>query len=428
MNIIYIADNRDRHNFGCRGTSAALSSIISKEHKIVARISGRLTLNSDFVYIPFVPNITNKIIYSNKYIVKLCRKIVKALPVKIRAKFDFLSLNFDKSMKRLIEYSKINTLYQEINLDGYDYDAIIINGEGSMIMSTPPRRDTLYYMLFIYWANKRGKKVFLLNGMFSDCPKTGSNRTLITKCNEILPLCNFISIRDPISYEYVKKNMNIDNYKYIPDALFTWEKYIDSCPKICNTRYLMPFGFETDDSLEGSNLLNNGHICISGSSAAAWNQIEAKEAYLKLVKEIRKITDCTIILLAVCDGDAFLKEVSKETGTVYIPPEIPIMLGLSILSQSKAYISGRYHPSIMASLGGVPCIFMGSNSHKNIGLQKMLEYDEIDEFSACPTERDIIGICNRLVKLLSENMGREKIKSAARKRASEATILIKYLI
>jgi len=43
MKIVYVADNRNRGNYGCRGTSTALSMLISEKHEIVARVTGRFT-------------------------------------------------------------------------------------------------------------------------------------------------------------------------------------------------------------------------------------------------------------------------------------------------------------------------------------------------------------------------------------------------
>ena len=40
MKIVYVGDNRNRMNFGCRATSTALSQIISMDHKIVGRVHG----------------------------------------------------------------------------------------------------------------------------------------------------------------------------------------------------------------------------------------------------------------------------------------------------------------------------------------------------------------------------------------------------
>ena len=43
MRIVYVGDNRNRGNFGCRGTSTALSQLLTINNEIVGRISGKFT-------------------------------------------------------------------------------------------------------------------------------------------------------------------------------------------------------------------------------------------------------------------------------------------------------------------------------------------------------------------------------------------------
>ncbi len=43
MKIIYIGDNRNRGNYGCRATSTALSMLVSHNNKIVGRVKGDST-------------------------------------------------------------------------------------------------------------------------------------------------------------------------------------------------------------------------------------------------------------------------------------------------------------------------------------------------------------------------------------------------
>lgn len=43
MRIVYVGDNRNRGNFGCRATSTALSQMIEGKHTIVGTVSGKYT-------------------------------------------------------------------------------------------------------------------------------------------------------------------------------------------------------------------------------------------------------------------------------------------------------------------------------------------------------------------------------------------------
>ena len=95
--------------------------------------------------------------------------------------------------------------------------------------------------------------------------------------------------------------------------------------------------------------------------------------------------------------------------------EFPILAVAKILANARVFISGRYHPSILASLGGTPCLLMGSNSHKTISLQYLLEYDNPIEFSVLPDKDE----CNKILDLAEEKLSngnglREKIKSRCR--------------
>ena len=43
MKVLYVADNRNRGNYGCRATSTALSMLIGEKHEIIGRVTGRYT-------------------------------------------------------------------------------------------------------------------------------------------------------------------------------------------------------------------------------------------------------------------------------------------------------------------------------------------------------------------------------------------------
>ena len=43
MKVVYVGDNRNRGNFGCRATSTALSQLISEKNEIVGVVSGKYT-------------------------------------------------------------------------------------------------------------------------------------------------------------------------------------------------------------------------------------------------------------------------------------------------------------------------------------------------------------------------------------------------
>jgi polysaccharide pyruvyl transferase WcaK-like protein len=169
----------------------------------------------------------------------------------------------------------------------------------------------------------------------------------------------------------------------------------------------LPFKKEFNSSLQGIDL-TKPYILISGNSLVVNDIRKATESYTKLVNYLKANLNVQIILLEVCKGDGFLHNVAKNTNTPCIPVEIPILYGLNILANAKLYLSGRFHPSIMASLGATPCVFQGSNSHKTESLQQMLGYKSCKTYSAFPTEEEFSSILNEITyKINNDELTKE---------------------
>ena len=100
----------------------------------------------------------------------------------------------------------------------------------------------------------------------------------------------------------------------------------------------------------------------------------------------------------------------------------------AILANAQLFISGRYHPSIFASFGGTPCIFLESHAHKMSSLQEVLEYDDGKQFSAFPDESEIREIVSTAKKYLDQGeVLREKIRKVAAIRCEEARQLPAFI-
>jgi polysaccharide pyruvyl transferase WcaK-like protein len=131
------------------------------------------------------------------------------------------------------------------------------------------------------------------------------------------------------------------------------------------------------------------------------------------------------IYLTENDGrDEFLRAVAARTRTAYIPVHTSIFAAGAILANARLFISGRYHATILASIGGTPCIFLGSSAHKMRSLQEVLEYDHIREFpvfASADEYEEIVSLSREYLRRGREL--REKIRSVARKRCDEAMAL-----
>jgi polysaccharide pyruvyl transferase WcaK-like protein len=126
--------------------------------------------------------------------------------------------------------------------------------------------------------------------------------------------------------------------------------------------------------------------------------------------------------------DSFLQQVAREKNIGIVPADAPILMCGAVLAHARLFISGRYHPSIFASLGGTPCIFLGSHAHKMGSLSRVLEYDVHREFSAFPSEAEVAEIVSTATKYLDQGEKlRARIRQVAKLRSDEATQLPAFL-
>lgn len=428
MKILYVSDNRVRGNYGCRATSTALSMLIREKHEIVGVVSGRYTNfdTGNLFYYKYFPSW----IYS---FVGKFSKWSKIKPVfsKIFRKiagnhyyfgnFDFV----DEDMNRMInKYKKClpaNPELKEFNIDSYDFDGIVVNGEGSFIF--PGWRESYIISMCMYWALTKGKKVFFMNAMFSMSPGHTNGCKTIKNFEQIFRRCSLVVVREHQSYEFVKKYMPSVNAIQVPDALFTWYDMVNDSHKVENGRYYLAHSAENDLSYFNQDF-TKPYILIAGSSLILDMQ-KAIESYSNLVSMLKKHFEGNVYLIQVCEGDYFLNDVSENTRTPIISLKTPILAAAKMLANARVFISGRYHPSIMASLGGTPCVFMGSNSHKTRSLQELLEYDHVREYNQIPSEQECVQIVNDALCLVNSG---DILRNAIKKRAFELSLEAKGMI
>jgi polysaccharide pyruvyl transferase WcaK-like protein len=237
------------------------------------------------------------------------------------------------------------------------HDTIIINGEGSPIFKTPVRKDFQRHMRIIEYSLKHNKKILYLNTMISACPQTGINKKTYARALNLWSKCNLVTVRDSSSLSFLS---GLSNSFYVPDALFTWSQDIDDIKK-------------------------EKYICLSGGSYPLHlnqNTLLKIKIYTEIVRYIREyFEDLEIKVVQTCKADEWLGDFAKKQKIELIPFSTELAIGFEVLRNAKLFISGRFHPSIMASIGGCPCIHFISNSDKTTYLQNILGYDNPKSFA-----------------------------------------------
>lgn len=428
MRITLVADNITAPNWGCRATSLALREILSRKHEIVATVT-RALLSA--------PVTTSSILPANAHwtlVRRFRRKRLQQIPVlgplatgvidlaghlyppshAIEKDADIMWRTRDSSPKSRQIVEKLEAC-----------DAVVVNGEGEMIFSTPARDTLLQTLAICALAKKMDRRIFYINGMISKAPVGEVNLATARAAAETLGQALF-AVRDHQSVEVAAELMPGIRPVFFADALFGWRRHFgeDALSRHDAARIQSMFD-RTGTEMPG--VLQAPYVAISGSSQAAKNPGSATRSYTALANALKGL-GVPLLLVATCSGDRFLAEVAKRTGLPFLPVDTPIMAGAAVMANARLLVSGRWHPSIMASLGGTPCVFLGSNSHKTLSLQYLLDYPEKVEYAAIPGEDDIAGIVGRSRRLLAEgNSVRASIAAAAARMEESARGLAEFV-
>lgn len=402
MNVLYVGNNIIRSNFGCRATSMALYDIIKRHHIISSSLpsvaSGDITIRYDSglykgdVAIPRIQRYWNKL-----------RGKIK--PSKDDANFLSSDVNcsIENFEKVFTKYKPLGAIMQAVK----EADALMLNGEGSFIFGEHMRYDLKFYLFILALAQKLDKKTYLLNAMFSDGTSSCRNENTIEQTRLVLQNCTRVIARDRLSLQYYSDYIS-DNAVYVPDALFSWTKYsqyIPLAPSFQHAGTIFP-----DDSWQWKDFdFSKPYVVVSAGSRVVynWSDNTFVQQYAKLIKALKR--EYRVVIQQTCGGEEFLKDVAKITDTKIIDNKTNILFGMSVLANAQCYVSGRWHPSILASLGGTPCVMLQSNSHKSHAIYTELAYNlEADIYSNPPTDDDITKIVEQ-VRWTIDNVSRQSI-------------------
>jgi polysaccharide pyruvyl transferase WcaK-like protein len=293
-------------------------------------------------------------------------------------------------------------------------DMVIINGEGDMIFTSPPRRTMLFLLALVALSLKLGKKVFFVNTIASPSPDGSIDMVTVKQTADLLKDCAAVAVRDPRSLEFIGEHMPEVKAEYVPDALFLWRfNYFDKIDHDAGAAsFLLPY-IERTPVIDLPEI-EKPYVVIAGSSRISASRGAAIDAYVGLIAGIQE-AGFGVIACQPGPGDEFLKQAASKRKCSYISANIPIMAGAALLAGARVFVSGRYHPSILASNGGTPCVFFGSNSHKTSSLQQVLGYDDVREFNSPPRPAEIQEILGRVNASGHDNDLRKRIyaRSAA---------------
>ena len=200
-----------------------------------------------------------------------------------------------------------------------------------------------------------GKPVFFVNSMISDCPQTGRYSATLATIKRLFAQCKAVALRDPDSLAFVQQEMPetvaslslIRCFRGIPFML----KPIPSLPQ-----RRLPFAVARERRGLGTLRFDEPYICIGGGALASHYPDLAALCYVRLVRRLRDL-GYRVILTENDVPDSFLRKVAGrgKGRSRSIQDSNPSLRRGACTCDC---LSRPYHPSIFASLGGTPCIFL----------------------------------------------------------------------
>jgi polysaccharide pyruvyl transferase WcaK-like protein len=430
MKVFFVGDNRANANWG-RAASIALRQLLSRTFEINGCVTGDFfnlsTAEAGYVgtvmparyYRIFRSLLTRRRRRPVDWYIKLERLLGAR---------DFIDEDPSVSVDNLLAHKRRYRAFADIYDQAAKADMIVVDGDGDIVFSTPPRRQTLFLLTLIELGIRLKKPVFLVNSMVSDCPLTGRNSTTLAAAKRLFAQCKAVSLRDPESLEYVKREMPETNSSLIPDSLFAWYPLFqdDSSHPPPNGNFILPY--PEQDQCWGKLDFSVPYMCIGGGALAGSQPDKAVESYTQLVEGMKTL-GLPVYLTENDSPDSFLHRVAKETGVGIVPVNTPILMCGAVLAHARLFVSGRYHPSIFASLGGTPCIFLGSHAHKMGSLSRVMQYEDHREFDAFPSRSEILAMVSTARKYLDQSETlRTRIRDVAKLHCEAASELPVFLM
>lgn len=421
MKAFFVGDNRTSVNWG-RAASIALRELVSREFEITGCVAGEF-FDLSLAEAGIVKTITPAKWYGmirRSWRERYCKPFSWVIRAEqfFGAK-DFIDEDPKVSVDNLIAHKDKYWSFAKIYEQASAADVVVVDGDGDIIFTTPPRRQTLSLLAYMELGLRLGKPVFLVNSMISDCPTTGRNESTLARAKGLFERCRGVFLRDEQSFEYVKTEMPGAAARLVPDSLFLWcSRFSTGGPSLpADGDLILPYPEE--EQWWGKLDFSRPYICIGGGALAASDPDRAAHTYGKLVEAIQRI-GYRVYLTENDVPDSFLRRVAIESGVGLIPVNSPIMACAAVLANARLFISGRYHPSILASLGGTPCVFLGSHAHKMDSLARLLGYGDEARFAGFPSDGDIEAIVSMAKDYLKQGDGlRTRIQQGAQALCAE---------
>ncbi|WP_151778540.1 polysaccharide pyruvyl transferase family protein, partial [Acinetobacter brisouii] len=239
-----------------------------------------------------------------------------------------------------------------------EFTHICFNGEGAVHYKSG---HLIRFLGLLYLAKYKNKKVASINQTVDL-----NNNIFLTKALvQIYNSCDFVSVREPISYELLK-NCGLNSCKIIPDAVYGLPILKDDF---------------ISETVKKYNLEYKNYITMTGSSFLDRNNKSIK--FFKNIIEfiLQEFKNKKIIFLSNAKTDFYLinkiltqQPNLKEMIEIIDSHQATFSEAMALIASSKILVGGRQHPNIFAFIYKTPYLPLEGNTFKNLGVAKLQDY------------------------------------------------------
>ncbi|PSB20041.1 hypothetical protein C7B76_06710 [filamentous cyanobacterium CCP2] len=429
MKIFFVNDTSDCPNWGCRATTAALKRMLSL-HNPSYEITHTLYLK--------------RMSATDRYIEKRYKKIEKLTSSVVGTFPAGKSLaNYVNSRWVAPHWKKIANVRDAMPTSFAEFpsfaskvlagevmqperaaleacDLVFINGEGSIY----DRQRKGRMMLFIaYLAKVHFNKPCVLANHTADV----HDPVMAEMVAQVYPLLDDVIFREPLSAEACQAFVREDNSVLAADAAFTYRP-IDRATFSALAARDSYFSIHPD-SASGFDP-SRPYICIGGSSIYLRGDRPAYDpipGFKVLCEKLQNYVAPVVLTAPDPKDELIFRPIAKALGLPLISLTTPTQQAVDILGNASVYVSGRWHPSILALTGGTPIITFTANTYKTQALvqQMGLETPTLDALNLHEIASDVVDLAKHYLE-----QG-EPLRQQLRDRAEELSKLaqknVRYL-
>ena len=278
------------------------------------------------------------------------------MPVLPFKKMKVLRAVYEKKLVEAImedDFENVKFYLKKMNVPDSIFDGfthICFNGEGAIHAKSGHVR---VFMGLLYLAKKQKKVVAAVNQTID----LAEDKTLEAVLPKVYSMLDFVSVREPLSFEYAKK-IGMTYVHLIPDAVYGLPRLTDDEIDKIFKKYSLP----------------RTYIAITGSSILKRNKGSLRHMRKVLSYVVQRYTD-EIVFMANAKTDIWLAHKLKEEFRFrIIEPPVKYIDAIAIISRAKIMIGGRQHPNIFAYMYHVPYLPFRGNTFKNDGVAKLQNY------------------------------------------------------